>query len=53
MAEFFNLFRRTGFGETLEILNSFKKKQATQNLFFKALIKTSPIQTCSSELRMI
>ena len=39
MTEFFKMFRRKGFGETLEILNTFKKKEATQNKFFKTLKK--------------
>ena len=39
MTEFFKMFRRKGFGETLEVLNSFKKKEATQNKFFKTLKK--------------
>jgi predicted transcriptional regulator len=39
MANFFKMFRRKGFGETLEILNSFQKGEATQNLFFKTLKK--------------
>lgn len=33
------MFRRKGFGETLEILNSFQEGEATQNLFFKTLKK--------------
>jgi hypothetical protein len=37
MSEFFKLYRRKGFGETLEVLNSFKKKEATQSKFFKTL----------------
>ena len=37
MAEFFRLYRRKGFGETLEILNDFKKKEAKQSLFFNTL----------------
>ncbi len=39
MADFFRLYRRKGFGETLEILNDFKKKEAKQSLFFIALKK--------------
>jgi predicted transcriptional regulator len=39
MTNFFKIFRRKGFGETLEILNKFKKKETTQNLFFKTLKK--------------
>ncbi len=39
MAEFFRMYRRKGFGETLEILNGFKKKEATQKLFFNTLKK--------------
>lgn len=39
MAEFFRLYRRKGFGETLEILNGFKKKEAKQSLFFNTLKK--------------
>ncbi len=37
MAEFFKLYRRKGFGETLEVLNNFKKKEAKQSQFFKTL----------------
>ena len=39
MKNFFRVFRRKGFGETLEILNGFKNKEATQNTFFKTLKK--------------
>ncbi len=39
MTNFFKMFRRKGFGETLEILNSFQEGEATQNLFFKTLKK--------------
>jgi predicted transcriptional regulator len=31
------LYRRKGFGETLEILNDFKKNEAKQSLFFNTL----------------
>ncbi len=39
MVDFFRLYRRKGFGETLEILNDFKKKQAKQSQFFITLKK--------------
>ena len=39
MTEFFKMFRRKGFGETLEILDTFKNKETTQNKFFKTLKK--------------
>ena len=39
MAEFFRMYRRKGFGETLEILNDFKKKEAKQSIFFNTLKK--------------
>jgi predicted transcriptional regulator len=39
MNKFFKVFRRKGFGETLEILNGFKNKETTQNMFFKTLKK--------------
>ena len=34
---FFRLFRKRGFGETLEILNTFPEKAAAQTQFFKTL----------------
>ena len=39
MLKFFKLYRRRGFGETLEILNDFKKKEAIQTAFFNSLKK--------------
>jgi predicted transcriptional regulator len=39
MLKFFKLYRRRGFGETLEILNGFKKKEAVQTTFFNSLKK--------------
>ena len=33
----FRLFRRKGFSETLEILNTFPEKAAAQTVFFKTL----------------
>ena len=35
--EFFRLYRRIGFGEALETLDKFKKKEARQSDFFKKL----------------
>jgi hypothetical protein len=35
----FKLFRKKGFSETLEILNSFPEKAAAQTTFFKTLKK--------------
>ncbi len=34
---FFKMYRKKGFGETLETLSQFKKKEIQQNLFFKSL----------------
>lgn len=39
MLKFFKLYRRRGFGETLNILNGFKKKEAVQTTFFNSLKK--------------
>ena len=39
MLKFFKLYRRKGFGETLNILNGFKKKEAVQTTFFNSLKK--------------
>ena len=39
MKKFFKAFRRKGFRETLEVLNRFKNKEATQNTFFKTIKK--------------
>lgn len=37
MSEFFKMYRKKGFGETLETISQFKKKEVQQNLFFKSL----------------
>jgi predicted transcriptional regulator len=43
MAEFFRIFRKKGFGETLRILNKFKNKETTQTEFYKTLRKTKSV----------
>jgi hypothetical protein len=43
LAEFFRIYRKKGFGETLQILNKFKNKEATQTEFYKTLRKTKSI----------
>ena len=37
MVDFFKLYRKKGFCETLEILSNFKKQEAKQSVFFQAL----------------
>jgi predicted transcriptional regulator len=36
-ADFFTVYRKKGFGETLEVLSSFKKSEAKQSQFFNTL----------------
>jgi predicted transcriptional regulator len=35
--DFFTVYRKKGFGETLEVLSSFKKNEVKQSLFFNTL----------------
>jgi predicted transcriptional regulator len=35
--DFFTVYRKKGFGETLEVLSSFKKSETRQSLFFNTL----------------
>ena len=35
--DFFTVYRKKGFGETLEVLSSFKKSEAKQSHFFNTL----------------
>lgn len=37
MSEFFRLYRKKGFGETLEVLSDFKGNEAKQSIFFQTL----------------